>query len=101
MKTKRKKEVKKDEFRRNKKTRHPAYIYAKVGNELKYIGITHAEITQGVKNIPLEKNPNPKDTAKAFARPKAEKGKSNEFKAKEKGWRLSKKDKQKIDKIKK
>lgn len=101
MKVKNKKPVKKDEFRINKENRHPAYIYAKIGNEFKYIGITHAEITQGIRNIRLDKNPNPEDKKTAYARPKAEKAKINEFRQKEKGWKLFKKDKQKIEKIKK
>ena len=101
MKNKNKKEVKKDEFRKNKETGHPAYIYAKVGKEYKFIGITHSPITKDVENIKLDKNPNPEDKKTAYARPKAEKSKSNNFKAKEKGWRLSKKDKSKLDKIKK
>ncbi len=101
MKVKKQKIVKKDEFRQNKKTHHPAYIYAKQGNEFIYIGITHAPITQGVRNIKLDKNPNPKDKELAYIRPKVEKSKTNNFKGKEKDWRLSKKDKEKIDKIKK
>lgn len=101
MKVKNKKEIKKDEFRRNKKTQHPAYIYAKVGNEYKYIGITHSQITDGMTNIKLDKNPNPFDKKTAFARPKAEKSKTNDFKAKEKDWKLSKSDKRKISKLKK
>ena len=101
MKIKNQKEVKKDEFRRNKKTQHPAYIYAKVGNEYKYIGITHSQITEGMSNIKLDKNPNPDDKKTAFARPKAEKSKTNNFKSAEKGWKLSKKDKDKLNKIKK
>lgn len=101
MKVKNQKEVKKDEFRKNKTSGHPAYIYAKVGNEYKYIGITHSQITEGMSNIKLDKNPNPKDKKTAYARPKAEKSKTNDFKSTEKGWKLSKKDKDKINKIKK
>lgn len=101
MKVKNQKEVKKDEFRQNKKNGHPAYIYAKIGNEYKYIGITHSKITEGITNIKLDKNPNPKDKKTAFARPKVEKSKTNDFKSCEKGWKLSKKDKIKLFKIKK
>ncbi len=100
MKVKNQKEVKKDEFRKNKSNGHPAYIYAKIGNEYKFIGITHSEITEGMANIKLDKNPNPKDKKTAYARNKIEKGKTNDFKAKEKGWGLSKSDKKKIEKIK-
>lgn len=101
MKNKNKKEIKKDEFRKNKQSGHPAYIYARVGNDYKFIGITHSALTDGVKNIKLEKNPNPKDKKTAYARPKADKSKTNNFKEKETGWKLSKKDKSKLDKIKK
>ena len=101
MKVKNKKEIKKDEFRKNKLTQHPTYIYAQIGNEYKFIGITHSKITQGIENIKLEKNPNPQDKKIAYVKPLAEQGKTNQFKSKEKGWRLSKTDKNKISKIKK
>lgn len=101
MKVKRQKEIKKDEFRQNKKTLHPTYIYAKIGNEYKYIGITHAEITQGIKNIKLDKNPNPKDKKIAYFHPKAKKDKVNKFRKKEIGWKLSKSDKEKMSPYKK
>ena len=54
MKVKNQKESKKDEFRKEKETGHPAYIYAKVGNKFKYIGITHSKITEGMENIKLD-----------------------------------------------
>lgn len=100
MKVKNQKETKKDEFRRNKKTGHPAYIFAKVGNEYKFIGTTHSKITEGMENIKLDKNPNPKDKKTAYARPKTERGKTNDFKKKEEGWKLAKSDRAKVDKIK-
>ena len=40
---------------------HPTYVYAKIGDDYKYIGITHSPITKGVRNIKLEVNPDPKD----------------------------------------
>lgn len=96
MKVKNQKEIKKDEFRRNKKTQHPAYIYARVGNDYKFLGITHSEITKGVKNIELEQNPNPKDKKRAYIVPKPEQQKINKFKNKNSDWKMSKSDKQKI-----
>ena len=96
MKIRNKKEIKKNEIRKNKKTEHPAYIYARVGNSYKFIGITHSPITQGVKNIKLDKNPNPKDTSTAYIRPKGQIDKSSNFKSKEKDWKLSKQDKRKV-----
>lgn len=96
-----KKIEKRNEFRKknSKDGRgHPTYIYARQGDEYKYIGITHADITKGVKNIPLEKNPNPKDDKKAFFRPKAEKHHKSSFGKKLKGWFLSDKDKENMKK---
>ena len=93
-----KKEIKKDEFRRNKDTQHPAYIYARVGNEYKFLGITHSSVTNGVKNIKLDKNPNPKDNRTAFVRPKAERENQNRFKKKSVGWKMSRSDKEKLKK---
>lgn len=58
---KKQKEIKKNEFRKNKSNGHPAHIYARIGNSYKFIGITHSKITSGVENIELDKNPNPKD----------------------------------------
>lgn len=101
MKIKRQKEIAKNEFRKNKDTRHPAYIYAKVGNEYKFIGLTHSPITNNVKNIKLEKNPNPVDKSTAYFRPKSERAKVNKFKNKEKGWSFSNTDKEKIKRYKK
>ena len=80
---------------------HPTYIYAREGDEYHYIGLTHAEITKGVKNIPLEVNPNPKDTRKAFFRPRSEKGNWASFGKKLQGWSFSERDKVTIRKYKK
>ena len=55
MKVKNQKESKRNEFRKSKDNGHPAYIYAKVGNSYEFIGITHSDLTNGVKNIKLEK----------------------------------------------
>lgn len=91
--------VKKGEFRTNKKTGHPSYIYVKVGSRYKYIGITHAEITDGVKNIKLDKNPNPNDSRVSYARPTPAEDKTKNFKEKKAGWELSSSDKKKVRKI--
>ena len=99
MKVKNQKESKRSEFRKNKTTEHPAYIFAKIGNKYKYIGLTHSEITDGVRNIKLDKNPNPKDKSTAYARTKTEQARTNDFKQKEKAWKFSKSDKEEINKI--
>ena len=90
---------KKNEFRKNKKTGHPAYIYQKVGNDYKYIGITHAPVTQKTKNIKLEENPNPEDKRTAYARPKTKTAKTKFFGAKKPKWKVGEKDKEKINTI--
>ena len=92
----------KDEFRTHKKNGHPSYIYAKVNGKYKYIGITHSKITNGVKNIELEQNPNPNDNEKAYARTVAKKDNVKKFKNKPlTGWKMSERDKKKIKPIKK
>lgn len=98
------KQIKMDEFRTNNNKAgkdHPAYIYAKVGKRFKFIGITHAPITKGMKNIPLDTNPNPKDTAKSYARPLSETAHQASFGKKLAGWRLLEADKKKLEKVKK
>lgn len=89
-----------DEFRTNnaKKEKHPAYIFAQIGDDYRFVGITHADITDGIKNIPLEKNPNPKDSRKAYMRPFSGRQNRGSFGSKKKGWRMSEKDKKKIPK---
>ena len=101
MKVKKQKETKRDEFRKNKVSGHPAYIYKKVGRRYEFIGITHAEITQGVKNIRLDQSPNPKDTQTSYIRPKSEQLKENKFsKQPYKGWKFTANDKKKVDAVK-
>ena len=75
---------------------HPTYVYAKVGDEYRYIGITHSPITKGVKNIRLEVNPNPNDKADAYVRPRAEKADRSKFGKRLDKWKFSDKDKVKI-----
>lgn len=95
-----KKTEKRDEFRTNKANGHPSYIYAKVGKSYKYIGITHAKITNNTKNIPLEKNPEPGNKSQAYARPSSQTDKVKRFKKEPlKGWKLSQNDKKKIKPI--
>lgn len=99
-----KKRQTKSEFRRtNLKDgkNHPTYIYAKIGDKYEYLGITHAKITKGVKNIRLEKNPNPKDKRTAYVRPNVQQAHKSSFGARLKGWFFSDSDKEKIERLKK
>lgn len=89
------------EFRFNRVTNHPTYIYAKDGRNYKYIGLTHAKITQGTENIPLSKNPNPKDPRSSYARPFADRKPISTFGKKLDGWSLADADKATMNAIKK
>lgn len=99
---KRKKE-KKSEFRTcfsRKAKGHPTYIYAKVGDKYEYIGLTHSPITRGMKNIPLDVNPNPNESEQAYIKPNVESEKVKFFEKKPKSsWKFSRKDKKKVRKI--
>lgn len=98
---KKSKELKREEFRKNKLSGHPAYIFKKVGNKYEFIGITHAEITQGTRNIKLDKSPNPADKKIAYIKPKTEKLKENKFSKKPyKGWKFTEKDRTKVESVK-
>ena len=78
------------------KRSHPTYVYARVGENFKYLGITHAKITDGIKNIPLEKNPNPKDKRSAYVRPHTQQANRSKFGKGLNSWKFSDKDKAKI-----
>lgn len=78
---------------------HPTYIYAKVGREYKFIGLTHAEITDRMTNIPLDCNPDPQDSAPAFLRPTVDKAERSSFGRAEKGWKFTPEDKKKADEV--
>lgn len=47
---------------------HPTFIFKKVRDEFYYVGLTHSEMTKGIKNIKLEVNPNPKDERASYIR---------------------------------
>lgn len=89
------------QFRRGKSANdgHPTYIYAKEGDEFKYIGITHSRIVKGIENIELEKNPNPEDTRPSYIRPNTEKDKQTKFGRKLPNWHFSNDDKGKVKNV--
>lgn len=81
---------------------HPAYVFIVKDNEAHYIGITHAEITKGIRNIPLHKNPNSNDVKPAYLRPKAQKAHKKSFSKKGyPDYAFDKNDKRKVKRIKK
>lgn len=86
-------------FRKNKRVRHPAYVFDEKSGKLLYIGITHAPKVKEEENIPLKKNPNPQDDKQAFARPKVEEDEPKNFGRAMKDWKLSEEDKKTINTI--
>ena len=94
MKTK-KQTSRKNEFRYSKTARHPVHVYAKEGNEFKYLGITHSKKIGKTKTIKLSKNPNPEDERSAYFNPLSQRNKTNKF-TKPMPWKLSKKDNEKM-----
>ena len=101
--------VKSKEFRRNNaRTGHPAYIVSvskdkpKKNEErqkkAKFLGVTEAPKTHGVKNVKLDKNPNPNSTKQSYVRPKVEEVVLTEktFGNKLTGWEFSTSDKKKV-----
>ena len=64
----RRKSVAKNEFRYNNQTAHPNYIFEESGNRYRALGLTHNSSTFGRANMPLDQNPDPKDSQKAYVR---------------------------------
>lgn len=84
-------------FHEKKTTGHPQYVYDDDGKEYKIIGITGAPFTNGEWNIPLDRNPEPGKSRKAYLRPhpdKINKGVRNE---KLNGWKFIENDKKKVE----
>lgn len=79
---------------------HPNYVYEIRGNTAITIGLTHARITDGVRNIPLIKNPNPKDNRKSYARPFSNKVPMDKLSKKPyKNYKVQRKDKKRLKRI--
>lgn len=77
-------------------TGHPQYIYADDEKMYKIIGITSSPKTNGVDNIPLECNPEPKNKKKAYVRPQPDKENKGAFGERLKGWKFTGNDKEKV-----
>ncbi|MBQ8749663.1 MAG: hypothetical protein IJZ29_04285 [Clostridia bacterium] len=81
---------------------HPAYLISIKGDKGTIIGLTHAEITQGNKNIALKDNPNPKDKKKAYLKPPIKDVPMAKLSQKPyKGWKMSRENKKIAKKLKK
>lgn len=98
--------VRPKQFRRNNaRTGHPAYIvkiFERKGiYKAGFIGITEAKETHGVKNIKLDKNPNPNNLKDSYIRPKVDEVNltSKTFGKELKDWEFTKTDKKKVNKV--
>ena len=95
--------VRKDEFRKNKRGHgHPSWVFEKQGRNLKSFDITHTAEYQGVKNIPLSKNPNPRkqDEKAYFIKDQITQHESH-YGRKYKDYSLPRKDKRNMERYKK
>lgn len=63
------------------------------------IGVTKSAITNGVDNIPLDKNPEPNNSAKAYLRPKPDKINKGIRNEQLKGWKFADSDKPKVQAV--
>ncbi len=84
---------------------HPAYIYEKIGDEYKYIGLTTSEkikFKNGVEiiTIKLINNPNPNSKEISYVMPYSEQRPTTHFGRKFKNWKFSFKDNETIENIK-
>ena len=86
-------------FHDKKTTAHPQYVYDEDGNKYKVIGITSSSETNGVKNILLERNPEPNNSRKAYVRPNPDKINKGVRNDRLKGWSFSASDKKKVRNI--
>lgn len=79
---KKKKSKKMDDFRKlhdKDEKGHVQYVFEREGKDFKSVGITHGKRTRGTANIPLKKNPDPKDPRKAYVRPKIVKKEAKKY----------------------
>lgn len=94
----------KKHFRKNhskKSHGHPAFVYERKGDEYRYLGLTHSSVTHGTRNVRLRVNPNPHDHKVSYVRPFSRIDKIKFFSRKKLlGWKISKKDRSRIRRIK-
>lgn len=85
---------------------HPAFIYERVGDEYKYIGLTTSEkikFKNGVEiiTIRLINNPDPNSNDISYVMPYSEQRPTTHFGRKFVNWKISSKDNETIENIKK
>ncbi len=86
-------------FKNERFTGHPQYVYDEEGRQYKVIGITESPSTNGVLNIELDKNPEPKNPNKAYIRPKPDKVDKGVKNKRLNGWKFAGSDKPKVQAV--
>ena len=85
------------QFHCKETTGHPSYVYDETKMEYKTITLTSHSTTNGKENIPLDKNPNPKQPKeKSYLHPDSTKIKKGTRNEKLKGWKFAESDKGKV-----
>lgn len=83
-------------FKNGKFTGHPQYVYGEDGKRYNVLGITSSPKTNGVSNVKLEKNPEPKNNKTAYVRTKPDKVDKGVRNDKLKGWKFTERDKKTV-----
>ena len=86
-------------FHNKETTGHPQYVYDETGKEYKVLGITSSPKTNGVLNIRLKVNPEPKNSNAAYVLPTTSKINKGVRNTKLKGWRFSSSDKKVVQDV--
>lgn len=86
-------------FHGKQTTGHPTYVVGNNGKVYKVIGITEGSSTNGVANIPLDKNPEPNSKKPAYIRPTLIEVPNGTKGIKLKGWKFSGSDKPKVQAV--
>jgi len=84
------------DIRRNNNTGHPAIIYEIRGKQYKFISVTHASITNGIRNVKLSFNPNPNDKTPTYFRPYPQMQHKDNFGERYPNWKISPSDIRKL-----
>ena len=86
-------------FHGKQTTGHPAYVVDNNGKVYKVVGITKGSSTNGVDNIPLDKNPEPNNNSPAYIRPILIEVPNGTKSVKSKGWKFVGSDKPKVQAV--
>ena len=86
-------------FHSKQTTGHPAYVYDKKDGKYRFVGITQSNKTNGVANIPFDKNPEPSNNKPAYLRPEPMSLPTGVRNDKLKGWKFTDADKKKVQAV--